>query len=157
VQILNFEWWDRFAMIFIYFLSFLVLLSTNGFGVFSLQLDTSSVSFGAGLNPDSSPFYKTPALTATVKSDLNSWSLKTFASGAITSNLKSTTIPIGQLAFKGGDWATYTSLVTTPAIQVETGGIGTFNLTIDYRLNLSWTNIAADDYAVNVWYTLTGE
>jgi len=137
----------------------LTILIIPSWAVFSLELDTGSVDFGQNLHPNNSPFYKEPAVTATVKNsgEVGSWSLKANATGDITSNAKSTTIPVSQLELKGGDLDTFTSFVATPSIQVETGGVGTVNVPMDYKLNIYWNNVAADDYSVTIWYTLTGE
>ena len=132
-------------------------------GLFSLDLTTSLVDMGSNLNPESSPIDKSSAVTAIVKNSdaIISWSLQTYAAGDISSSVKSTTIPIEQLQFKGGDLISFTSFQATPAIQIETGadeaGVGTFNIGMDYRLILNWNNVAASDYKATIWYTLTGE
>ncbi|MFH1429679.1 MAG: hypothetical protein ABIH39_08050 [Candidatus Margulisiibacteriota bacterium] len=144
-----------FVLIFIC----ITCLLSAAWGTFSLELNTSSVDFGGSLHPDSSPFYEAPAVTATIinSGTVSEWALAAYGSGNITSNSQSTTIPLSQLRFKGGDWDSYTPFTVTPAIQVETGGTGTFNIVMDYKLNVYWTDIAASDYEVTIWYTLTGE
>ncbi|MFC1477945.1 hypothetical protein ACFL57_00620 [Candidatus Margulisiibacteriota bacterium] len=149
----------RTQLTFILILLCLIGLIPAAWGTFSLELDTSTVDFGSSLHPDNSPFTEEPAVTATIinSGEVSDWSLKTFGTGDITSDIKSTVISLGQLQFKGGDWDTYTPFTVTPAIQVETGGTGTFNIVMDYKLDIYWTDIAASDYEVTIWYTLTGE
>jgi len=137
----------------------LCLAASLSWGTFSLELSAGSVDFGQNLNPDNTPFLKEPAITATVvnNGEVALWTLSASATGPMTSNIQSTTIPISQLQLKGGDVFSYTSFAAAPPIQVETGGTGTFNVVMDYRLNLYWTNPAANDYTATIWYTLTGE
>ena len=137
----------------------LMLSSIPVFGVFTLTIDKDSVSMGTGLHPDDAPFTKEPAITTTVVNggDVVTWYLKAHGSGGITSSVKSSVIPLDRLSIKGGDLDVYTALVATPPVQIETGGVGTFNIIMDYKLDINWTDVAAPDYAVTVWYTLTGE
>ena len=146
----------------LYLMVLAFMIVTAAWGIFSLDLNTSSIDFGSNLNPDSSPFNKSSAVIATVKNSdaLNNWSLQTNAAGDITSNVQSTTIPINQLQLKGGSLLNFTALRVTPSLEIDTGtssaGVGTFNIVMDYRLILKWNNVAASDYKAIIWYTLTG-
>jgi hypothetical protein len=112
------------------------------------------------LNPNQAPFVKESAIIATIvnSEDTIRWTLSTTGDGPFTEGTRTTTIPLSQLELKGGKINEYTPTVTTPnGMVLDSGGIGTFNVAVDYRLQLYWSNPAASDYQTKVWYTLTGE
>ncbi|MFH1429678.1 MAG: hypothetical protein ABIH39_08045 [Candidatus Margulisiibacteriota bacterium] len=119
-----------------------------------LEIDTHSVDFET-VNPENSPFQKDAATNMAIKSNADdNWELHVYASGDLISQEDSgESIPLSQLEYKGGDVTSFTSFLTSPA-TIWTGVTGTDNITIDYRLTITYNDAAANSYQTAVTYEI---
>jgi hypothetical protein len=121
----------------------------------ALTLSATSVDFGA-VDPLSSPFTRSPALTATVSSNTN-WALSLQGAGAFSDGTGKT-FPLAQLGWRLNGGSTFTA-VTTAAQTVTTGtataAAGTPN-PIDYQLQVTYPDpVSAQPFSTTLTYIAT--
>jgi hypothetical protein len=121
----------------------------------ALALSASSVDFG-GVDPISSPFALSPALTATVTSN-TTWSLSLAGSGNFADGTGKT-FPLAQLSWRLHGGTTYTATSTTT--QTVTTGVATTTSgaanPIDFRLQVTYADpVSSQPFQTTLTYTAT--
>jgi len=120
-----------------------------------LALSATSVDFGA-VDPLSSPFTRSPALTATVTSNTN-WALSLQAAGNFSDGTGKT-FPLTQLGWRpagGGAFTAVTTSAQTVASGTATTAAGTAN-PIDYRLQVTYPDpVSAQPFSTTLSYIAT--
>jgi len=120
-----------------------------------LTLSATSVDFGA-VDPLSSPFTRSPALTATVTSNTN-WALSLQAAGNFSDGTGKT-FPLTQLGWRPTGGTAFTAVTTsaqTVASGTATTAAGTANA-IDYRLQVTYPDpVSAQPFSTTLTYIAT--
>jgi hypothetical protein len=120
-----------------------------------LTLSATSVDFGA-VDPLSSPFTRSPALTATVTSNTN-WALSLQAAGNFSDGTGKT-FPLTQLGWRPTGGSAFTAVTTsaqTVASGTATTAAGTAN-PIDYRLQVTYPDpVSAQPFSTTLTYIAT--
>ena len=121
----------------------------------ALTLSATSVDFGA-VDPLSSPFTRSPALTATVASNTN-WALSLQGAGDFTDGTGKT-FPLAQLGWRPTGGSTFTAVTT--ATQTVAGGTATSAggtaTPIDYQLQVTYPDpVSTQPFSTTLTYIAT--